>query len=171
MHLAIASGVRIEQTRRRLAKLQAEGLIDRITPATGRTNPRLVHHPLRRRHRLRMARATALAAIEASVDLLCLAEFGYLHLVKEDGRSCCYRFSPSGGSARRPPWPPTPPSANGTRPSKTPGSAHRSPTGSASAARSSRPAPAPTATKPPRANAGVTSGEARGIAPRTRYRC
>ncbi|WP_432043259.1 hypothetical protein [Streptomyces cadmiisoli] len=36
MHLAIASGVRIKQTRR-LAKLQAEGLIDRITlPQAGR---------------------------------------------------------------------------------------------------------------------------------------
>ncbi|MFI5681945.1 replication-relaxation family protein [Streptomyces cellulosae] len=31
MHLMIAPGVRIEQTRRRLAKLRSEGLVDRIT--------------------------------------------------------------------------------------------------------------------------------------------
>jgi DNA-binding Lrp family transcriptional regulator len=31
MHLVIAPGVRIEQTRRRLAKLRNEGLIERIT--------------------------------------------------------------------------------------------------------------------------------------------
>ncbi|MFJ9729212.1 replication-relaxation family protein [Streptomyces sp. NPDC101209] len=38
MHLAIAPGVRIEQTRRRLAKLREEGLVDRITlPRAGRT--------------------------------------------------------------------------------------------------------------------------------------
>ncbi|MFI5679982.1 replication-relaxation family protein [Streptomyces cellulosae] len=38
MHLVIASGVRIEQTRRRLAKLRSEGLVDRITlPRAGRT--------------------------------------------------------------------------------------------------------------------------------------
>ncbi|MCL7429794.1 replication-relaxation family protein [Streptomyces sp. YS415] len=38
MHLAIAPRVRIEQTRRRLAKLRSEGLIDRITlPQAGRT--------------------------------------------------------------------------------------------------------------------------------------
>ncbi|MEU9314202.1 replication-relaxation family protein [Streptomyces sp. NPDC048256] len=37
MHLIIAPGVRIEQTRRRLAKLRAEGLVDRITlPQAGR---------------------------------------------------------------------------------------------------------------------------------------
>ncbi|MFD5574905.1 replication-relaxation family protein, partial [Streptomyces cadmiisoli] len=38
MHLIVAPGVRIEQTRRRLAKLRAEGLVDRITlPQAGRT--------------------------------------------------------------------------------------------------------------------------------------
>ncbi|MFE7859940.1 replication-relaxation family protein [Streptomyces sp. NPDC057403] len=38
MHLVIAPGVRIEQTRRRLAKLREEGLVDRITlPQAGRT--------------------------------------------------------------------------------------------------------------------------------------
>ncbi len=38
MHLVIAPGVRIEQTRRRLAKLRSEGLVDRITlPRAGRT--------------------------------------------------------------------------------------------------------------------------------------
>ncbi|MFD3621753.1 replication-relaxation family protein [Streptomyces sp. NPDC058676] len=38
MHLIIAPGVRIEQTRRRLAKLRNEGLVDRITlPQAGRT--------------------------------------------------------------------------------------------------------------------------------------
>ncbi|MGW7410295.1 replication-relaxation family protein [Streptomyces sp. NPDC054833] len=38
MHLVIAPGVRIEQTRRRLAKLRDEGLVDRITlPQAGRT--------------------------------------------------------------------------------------------------------------------------------------
>ncbi|MET8292395.1 replication-relaxation family protein, partial [Streptomyces sp. NPDC005132] len=38
VHLVISPGVRIEQTRRRLAKLRAEGLIDRITLAqAGRT--------------------------------------------------------------------------------------------------------------------------------------
>lgn len=38
MHVLIAPGVRIEQTRRRLAKLQKEGLVDRITlPRAGRT--------------------------------------------------------------------------------------------------------------------------------------
>ncbi|MGC9479253.1 replication-relaxation family protein [Streptomyces sp. WG4] len=38
MHLLIASGVRIEQTRRRLAKLREEGLVDRVTlPQAGRT--------------------------------------------------------------------------------------------------------------------------------------
>ncbi|MET9387605.1 replication-relaxation family protein [Streptomyces sp. NPDC002928] len=38
MHLVIAPGVRIEQTRRRLAKLRTEGLVDRITlPRAGRT--------------------------------------------------------------------------------------------------------------------------------------
>ncbi|MFE2280020.1 replication-relaxation family protein [Streptomyces sp. NPDC059454] len=37
MHLIISPGVRIEQTRRRLAKLRAEGLVDRITlPQAGR---------------------------------------------------------------------------------------------------------------------------------------
>ena len=37
MHRVIAPGVRIEQTRRRLAKLRDEGLIDRITlPRAGR---------------------------------------------------------------------------------------------------------------------------------------
>ncbi|MEU0947228.1 replication-relaxation family protein [Streptomyces canus] len=37
MHWVIASGVRIEQTRRRLARLREEGLIDRITlPHAGR---------------------------------------------------------------------------------------------------------------------------------------
>ncbi|MGW7385460.1 replication-relaxation family protein [Streptomyces sp. NPDC054794] len=38
MHLTIAPGVRIEQTRRRLAKLRGEGLVDRVTlPQAGRT--------------------------------------------------------------------------------------------------------------------------------------
>ncbi|MGY6026872.1 replication-relaxation family protein [Streptomyces spinosirectus] len=38
MHLIIAPGVRIEQTRRRLAKLRGEGLVDRVTlPRAGRT--------------------------------------------------------------------------------------------------------------------------------------
>ncbi|TQJ37676.1 replication-relaxation family protein, partial [Streptomyces sp. SLBN-115] len=38
LHLITAPGVRIEQTRRRLAKLRAEGLVDRITlPQAGRT--------------------------------------------------------------------------------------------------------------------------------------
>ncbi|KOV69039.1 hypothetical protein ADL00_11640 [Streptomyces sp. AS58] len=38
MHLIIAPEVRIEQTRRRLAKLRAEGLVDRVTlPQSGRT--------------------------------------------------------------------------------------------------------------------------------------
>ncbi|MGW3512657.1 replication-relaxation family protein [Streptomyces sp. NPDC000994] len=38
MHQILGPGVRIEQTRRRLAKLRAEGLIDRITmPQAGRT--------------------------------------------------------------------------------------------------------------------------------------
>ncbi|MFI8194870.1 replication-relaxation family protein [Streptomyces sp. NPDC085946] len=38
LHLLLAPGVRIEQTRRRLAKLRAEGLVDRITlPQAGRT--------------------------------------------------------------------------------------------------------------------------------------
>jgi DNA-binding MarR family transcriptional regulator len=38
MHLLIAPGVRIEQTRRRLSKLRDEGLIDRVTlPQAGRT--------------------------------------------------------------------------------------------------------------------------------------
>ncbi|MFE0512870.1 replication-relaxation family protein [Streptomyces sp. NPDC058964] len=38
MHQVIAPGVRIEQTRRRLAKLRHEGLIDRVTlPQAGRT--------------------------------------------------------------------------------------------------------------------------------------
>ncbi|MEU1192735.1 replication-relaxation family protein [Streptomyces sp. NPDC005859] len=37
MHLITAERVRIEQTRRRLAKLRAEGLVDRITlPQAGR---------------------------------------------------------------------------------------------------------------------------------------
>jgi hypothetical protein len=43
MHLIISPGVRVEQTRRRLAKLREEGLIDRITlPQAGRTR---VWHP------------------------------------------------------------------------------------------------------------------------------
>ncbi|MER5995470.1 replication-relaxation family protein [Streptomyces viridosporus] len=43
MHLILSPGVRIEQTRRRLAKLREEGLIDRITlPQAGRTR---VWHP------------------------------------------------------------------------------------------------------------------------------
>ena len=43
MHLIISPGVRIEQTRRRLAKLREEGLVDRITlPQAGRTR---VWHP------------------------------------------------------------------------------------------------------------------------------
>ncbi|MFE4414685.1 replication-relaxation family protein [Streptomyces sp. NPDC056821] len=38
MHRVIAPSVRIEQTRRRLARLHAEGLVDRITlPQAGRT--------------------------------------------------------------------------------------------------------------------------------------
>ncbi|MGW2898749.1 replication-relaxation family protein [Streptomyces sp. NPDC001212] len=38
MHLILSPGVRIEQTRRRLAKLRAEGQVDRITlPQAGRT--------------------------------------------------------------------------------------------------------------------------------------
>ncbi|GLP67359.1 hypothetical protein TUSST3_39810 [Streptomyces sp. TUS-ST3] len=38
VHLLVAPGVRIEQTRRRLAKLRAEGLVDRLTaPRAGRT--------------------------------------------------------------------------------------------------------------------------------------
>jgi hypothetical protein len=38
MHLLVAPGVRIEQTRRRLAKLREEGLVDRVTlPQAGRT--------------------------------------------------------------------------------------------------------------------------------------
>ncbi|MFF4509983.1 replication-relaxation family protein [Streptomyces mirabilis] len=38
MHRVIAPEVRIEQTRRRLARLRAEGLVDRITlPQAGRT--------------------------------------------------------------------------------------------------------------------------------------
>ncbi|MFE5923584.1 replication-relaxation family protein [Streptomyces sp. NPDC056468] len=38
MHLLIAPGVRIEQTRRRLVKLRGEGLVDRVTlPQAGRT--------------------------------------------------------------------------------------------------------------------------------------
>ncbi|SNX88180.1 protein involved in plasmid replication-relaxation [Streptomyces sp. TLI_55] len=38
MHLMIAPGARVEQTRRRLAKLRDEGLIDRVTlPQAGRT--------------------------------------------------------------------------------------------------------------------------------------
>ncbi|WP_331739495.1 replication-relaxation family protein (plasmid) [Streptomyces sp. NBC_00015] len=38
LHLITAPGVRIEQTRRRLAKLRADGLVDRITlPQAGRT--------------------------------------------------------------------------------------------------------------------------------------
>ncbi|MFF8639037.1 replication-relaxation family protein [Streptomyces pilosus] len=38
MHRLIALEVRVEQTRRRLAKLRQEGIIDRITlPQTGRT--------------------------------------------------------------------------------------------------------------------------------------
>ncbi|MGW3683356.1 replication-relaxation family protein [Streptomyces prasinus] len=38
MHLLIAPGVRIEQTRRRLSKLREEGLVDRVTlPQAGRT--------------------------------------------------------------------------------------------------------------------------------------
>ncbi|MFF4733478.1 replication-relaxation family protein [Streptomyces mirabilis] len=38
MHRVIAPSVRIKQTRRRLARLRAEGLIDRITlPQAGRT--------------------------------------------------------------------------------------------------------------------------------------
>ncbi|MEV0695834.1 replication-relaxation family protein [Streptomyces sp. NPDC050388] len=38
LHLLIAPGVRIEQTRRRLVKLRGEGLIDRVTlPQAGRT--------------------------------------------------------------------------------------------------------------------------------------
>lgn len=37
MHVLVAPGVRIEQTRRRLVKLRAEGLIERITlPQAGR---------------------------------------------------------------------------------------------------------------------------------------
>ncbi|MFI1488030.1 replication-relaxation family protein [Streptomyces sp. NPDC020747] len=38
MHRVIAPSVRIEQTRRRLARLRVEGLVDRITlPQAGRT--------------------------------------------------------------------------------------------------------------------------------------
>lgn len=38
LHLVLAPGVRIEQTRRRLAKLRGEGLVDRVTlPQAGRT--------------------------------------------------------------------------------------------------------------------------------------
>ncbi|MFD5575241.1 replication-relaxation family protein, partial [Streptomyces cadmiisoli] len=38
MHLVVAPGVRIEQTRRRLAKLRGEGLVDRVTlPRAGRS--------------------------------------------------------------------------------------------------------------------------------------
>jgi hypothetical protein len=38
MHRVIAPSVRIEQTRRRLARLRSEGLVDRITlPQAGRT--------------------------------------------------------------------------------------------------------------------------------------
>ncbi|MFF3313005.1 replication-relaxation family protein [Streptomyces sp. NPDC002952] len=45
MHLLIAPDVRIEQTRRRLAKLRAEGLVDRITlPQAGRTRVWFVTH-------------------------------------------------------------------------------------------------------------------------------
>jgi hypothetical protein len=43
MHLIVSPGVRVEQTRRRLAKLREEGLVDRITlPQAGRTR---VWHP------------------------------------------------------------------------------------------------------------------------------
>ncbi|MEW2080027.1 replication-relaxation family protein [Streptomyces sp. NPDC017966] len=45
MHLILSPDVRIEQTRRRLAKLRGEGLIDRVTlPQAGRTR---VWHPTR----------------------------------------------------------------------------------------------------------------------------
>lgn len=37
LHRVLAPGIRIEQTRRRLAKLRAEGLVDRVTlPQAGR---------------------------------------------------------------------------------------------------------------------------------------
>ncbi|MFE1882764.1 replication-relaxation family protein [Streptomyces diastatochromogenes] len=52
MHRVIAPEVRIERTRRRLARLRAEGLVDRITlPQAGRTRV----GPLRRATRLRVA--------------------------------------------------------------------------------------------------------------------
>ncbi|MES5825481.1 replication-relaxation family protein [Streptomyces sp. RG80] len=45
MHVLIAPGVRIEQTRRRLAKLRDEGLVDRVTlPQAGRTRAWFATH-------------------------------------------------------------------------------------------------------------------------------
>ncbi|MFB7114679.1 replication-relaxation family protein [Streptomyces sp. NPDC056291] len=52
MHQILSPGVRIEQTRRRLAKLCAEGLIDRITMPQAGPDPGVVPHPVRRAGRL-----------------------------------------------------------------------------------------------------------------------
>ncbi|MEU2588718.1 replication-relaxation family protein [Streptomyces avermitilis] len=53
MHRMIAPSVRIEQTRRRLASLRAEGLLDRITLPQGRTtDPGVVPHRVRRATRI-----------------------------------------------------------------------------------------------------------------------
>lgn len=62
LHLLPAPDARIEQTRWRLAKLRAEGLMDRITlPRTGKLRVRL---PVRGAGHRRVARATRPAALE-----------------------------------------------------------------------------------------------------------
>ncbi|GGL17952.1 replication-relaxation family protein [Streptomyces flaveus] len=54
MHRVIAPSVRIEQTRRRLARLRAEGLVDRITLPQAGPDPGVVPQPVRRAARLRV---------------------------------------------------------------------------------------------------------------------
>ncbi|MFE7445458.1 replication-relaxation family protein [Streptomyces chartreusis] len=64
MHRAIAPGVRIEQTRRRLARLRAEGLVGRIAPSAGRADPGVVPDLVRCAARLRVARDARAPALQ-----------------------------------------------------------------------------------------------------------
>ena len=99
-----------------------------------------------------------LVARYGRLDLLCLDEFGYVHLDPR-GPNCSSRSSPSVRSERRWRSPPTPRSRSGVRPSPTPASPPRSSTASRSAPTSSRPAANPIAcgSPPPRREVHQTS--------------
>ncbi|WP_443077414.1 ATP-binding protein [Streptomyces sp. SP17BM10] len=94
-------------------------------------------------------RPSSVIARYSKIDLLCLDEFG-ISTWTAKVPSCGSRFSRSTRSARPPRSRRTPRSPSRTRPSGTPASARPSPTGSPSAAPSSRQAPSPTGSRPPR---------------------